>query len=61
VVELTPGATVTGEELIAFCRQELADYKVPRSVSFVDALPRNAMNKIARHELAADLERLEQR
>lgn len=46
---------VSEAELIAFCRERLADYKVPRSVSFTDALPRNAMSKVLRNELAAAL------
>jgi acyl-CoA synthetase (AMP-forming)/AMP-acid ligase II len=51
VVALRPGAQVTEAELIEFCRGGLADYKVPRSVAFVDALPRTAMNRINRAEL----------
>ena len=37
-----PGMTVTEEEIIAFCREHLANFKVPRSVRVVAALPRNA-------------------
>jgi acyl-CoA synthetase (AMP-forming)/AMP-acid ligase II len=43
---------VSADELIAHCRDQLADYKVPRSVSFTDALPRNPMGKVARGELS---------
>ncbi len=41
----------TEEELLEFCRGRLARYKVPKRVRFVDALPRNAMNKVAKAEL----------
>jgi acyl-CoA synthetase (AMP-forming)/AMP-acid ligase II len=51
VVALESGQAASGEQLMEFCRQALADYKVPRSVSFIDALPRNAMGKVARSEL----------
>lgn len=46
VVELRPGASATAEEIIAFCSQHLADYKKPRSVDFVPALPRNPAGKL---------------
>ena len=46
-----PGATVTEEEIIAFCRQRLANYKVPRSVRVVAALPRNASGKVLKFSL----------
>jgi len=46
VVELRPGATVTAAELIDFCGEQLADYKKPRSVDFVAALPRNPAGKL---------------
>ena len=51
VVVLHPEPGVSAGELIAFCGDRLAEYKVPRSVSFIDALPRNAMGKLARAEL----------
>jgi acyl-CoA synthetase (AMP-forming)/AMP-acid ligase II len=51
VVVLGPGEDASPEELIEFCRLQLAEYKIPRSVSFTDALPRNAMGKVARGEL----------
>ena len=41
----------TEEELIAHCRERLARYKVPREVRFVDSLPRNALDKVAKSEL----------
>ncbi|HET9007615.1 MAG TPA: AMP-binding protein [Actinomycetes bacterium] len=40
VVALVPGATVTETELIEHCRSRIASYKKPRSVEFVEALPR---------------------
>jgi O-succinylbenzoic acid--CoA ligase len=52
-VTLRPGAPATPEELIAFCRERLARYKVPAHVHVVDALPRNAAGKLLRHTLAA--------
>ena len=43
-----PGQQVTADELIAFCRQKLADYKVPRQIVFADALPTTPAGKIAK-------------
>jgi acyl-CoA synthetase (AMP-forming)/AMP-acid ligase II len=50
-VVLSPGVTVTAEELRAFCAERLSDYKVPRSFTFVDELPRNATGKVVKHDL----------
>ena len=46
IVVRKPGAALTGEELIDYCRDRIAGYKRPRSVDFVDALPRNPTGKI---------------
>ncbi len=51
VVSLKDGASLTAEELIAFCKKRLAGYKSPKSVEFVDALPKNAAGKILKREL----------
>jgi o-succinylbenzoate---CoA ligase len=51
-VALRPGASAMPDELIAFCRERLARYKVPARVHLVDALPRNAAGKLLRHKLA---------
>jgi long-chain acyl-CoA synthetase len=51
VVALKPGATVTPEELVAFCRNRLAAYKYPREVRLVDELPKGATGKILKKEL----------
>jgi acyl-CoA synthetase (AMP-forming)/AMP-acid ligase II len=45
------GATVDPAELIAWCREEMANYKVPRSVEVVDALPLNATGKVLKYVL----------
>ncbi len=51
IVVLRPGASATEEELIEFCRGRLAGYKRPRSVDFVDALPRNPSGKVLKKVL----------
>lgn len=51
VVVPKPGAQVTTEELIAFCRQRLASFKKPEIVQFVSELPRNPMGKVLRRDL----------
>jgi len=51
VAFVVTSAPIDGEELIAYCRERLAHYKVPKRVRFVDALPLNAMNKVLKDEL----------
>jgi fatty-acyl-CoA synthase len=51
-VVLRPGAAATAGELQAFVKDNLARYKVPREVSFLDELPRNPTGKILKRELA---------
>jgi acyl-CoA synthetase (AMP-forming)/AMP-acid ligase II len=51
VVQLRPGVSISGEELIAFCGERLAGYKKPRSVDFVDELPRDAAGKLLKRKL----------
>jgi long-chain acyl-CoA synthetase len=56
VVKLKPGVAATpqlADEIIAFARERLAGYKSPRSVDFVDEVPRNAAGKIQRGVLRA--------
>ncbi len=53
VVALQPGQVTTAEALIEFCRAHIASYKKPRSVDFVDALPKNNYGKILKRELRA--------
>jgi len=48
-----PGTALAAEALLAYCQGRLARYKTPRSVSFVDVLPRTAAGKVDRRELAA--------
>ncbi|MDH5804820.1 MAG: AMP-binding protein, partial [Gemmatimonadota bacterium] len=50
-VVLKPGESATEEELIAHCRENLAAYKIPRMVEFLDDLPKSAALKILRREL----------
>ncbi|BAC71518.1 fatty acid--CoA ligase [Streptomyces avermitilis] len=46
-----PGSVLTGDDLIAWSRREMANYKVPRAVEFVGELPRNAGGKVVKGEL----------
>lgn len=50
-VELVEGASFDERELLVWCRERLAGYKVPREIRRVDALPRNPTGKIMRREL----------
>ncbi|GGK64353.1 long-chain-fatty-acid--CoA ligase [Planomonospora parontospora subsp. parontospora] len=47
----TPGAGLTEEQLISWCRENMAAYKYPRVVEFRDALPMTATGKILKREL----------
>ncbi|MEV7071321.1 FadD3 family acyl-CoA ligase [Streptomyces sp. NPDC093990] len=46
-----PGSVLTADDLIAWARREMANYKVPRTVEFVARLPRNASGKVVKGEL----------
>ena len=45
------GSAPTADELIAFARQHIAGYKVPKSVDFADELPRNPSGKVLKRML----------
>ncbi len=51
VVVKRPGAGVTAGELLTWARDRIAGYKLPKSVDFIDALPRNPTGKILKREL----------
>lgn len=51
VVVRAPGAELDAEMVISWTRQRIAGFKAPKSVDFIDALPRNATNKVLRRVL----------
>jgi len=51
VVQLRPGAATSEDQLVAFCAERLAGYKKPRSVDFVDELPRDAAGKLLKRAI----------
>lgn len=53
VVVRMPGCDATEAMVIEHCKNHIASYKKPKSVDFVDAMPRSAMGKILKHELRA--------
>ncbi|MGQ9653886.1 MAG: long-chain-fatty-acid--CoA ligase [Thermodesulfobacteriota bacterium] len=50
-VVLRPGETATQEEIIDFCKEHLASYKTPKSIQFLDELPKTGSGKIAKRLL----------
>ncbi len=50
-VVLKPGNSLTAETLLAFARERLGGYKCPKSVDFVESLPRNPSGKILKRLL----------
>jgi malonyl-CoA/methylmalonyl-CoA synthetase len=53
VAFLVVDSAVDSAELIAFCKSQMAGFKVPREIRFVEALPRNALGKVEKHKLPA--------
>ncbi len=53
-IVLKEGQTATEEEIIAFCRENLAPYKVPKFVEFRDELPKTMVGKILRRVLVEE-------
>lgn len=52
-VVLQPGQQATAQEILEYCRHELAPYKVPKEIAFLSELPKSSMLKILRRELRA--------
>jgi len=52
-VAKVPGAMLTEDDVIAHCRRELAAYKVPKEVRFLDTLPKSNVGKVLRKDLRA--------
>ncbi|MCA1729061.1 MAG: long-chain fatty acid--CoA ligase [Actinobacteria bacterium] len=57
VVALKEGESATEDEIIAFAKERVAAYKYPRSVVFMDDLPKTATGKILKRELVAEGEK----
>jgi long-chain acyl-CoA synthetase len=53
VIALKAGTKATEKEMIAFCKEHIASYKAPKSVEFVDSLPKNPQGKILKKEIRA--------
>jgi fatty-acyl-CoA synthase len=51
IVVLREGMNATAEEIMEFCRGRLGGFERPRSVDFVDALPRNPSGKVLKRTL----------
>lgn len=51
IVVLKPGQQLTEDAIIDYCRRHIGRYKVPKSVIFVDKLPRNPAGKVVKGEL----------
>ena len=60
-VVLRPGETATEEEILEFCSERLAKYKVPKYVEFREGLPKTMVGKILRRVLVEEeLKRLQE-
>ncbi|HET6440341.1 MAG TPA: AMP-binding protein, partial [Anaeromyxobacter sp.] len=50
-VKLRPGASVTGEEIRAYCKGKIATYKIPRYYKFVDGFPMTVSGKVQKYKM----------
>ncbi|MBM3161837.1 MAG: long-chain fatty acid--CoA ligase [Chlorobi bacterium] len=53
-IVLRDGARLSAEEICDFCRQDLASYKIPRHVEFIEALPKSTVGKVLRRKLVEE-------
>ncbi len=51
IVALKPGEKMTPEEVINYCKSHIASFKKPKSIAFVDQLPRSPVGKVLKREL----------
>ena len=51
VVVLKPGQALTGEQVMEHCQRNMAGFKAPKRVHFVQALPKNPSGKVLKREL----------
>jgi len=51
VVELNPGQSVNAEEIIALCKDQLGSIMAPKSVDFIELLPRSSAGKVLKKDL----------
>ena len=56
VVMLTPGESATEEEILGFCRDNMADYKIPSQVMFRELIPTNPAGKVLKREMLKQIE-----
>ena len=61
IVVLRPGEVLKQRELINFTRGRIADYKIPKAIEFVDALPRNPSGKVLKRVLREPYWRVQER
>jgi acyl-CoA synthetase (AMP-forming)/AMP-acid ligase II len=54
VVELNKGQTLSAEDVIALCKQKLGSVSAPKTVDFVEALPRSPVGKVLKKDLRAE-------
>ena len=53
IIVLKPNCSLESEEVIGYCKSRLATFKIPKHVTFIDNLPRNAAGKVLKRELRA--------
>ena len=54
MIELNAGQTVSAEEIIALCKEKLGSVKAPKTVDFIEQLPRSPAGKVLKKELRAE-------
>jgi long-chain acyl-CoA synthetase len=50
-IVVKPGETLGEEEVVRYCKERMAPYKVPKIIEFIDELPKSAVGKVLRREL----------
>jgi acyl-CoA synthetase (AMP-forming)/AMP-acid ligase II len=53
VIELKPGKSASEDDILGLCREKLGGMKTPKSVEFIDALPRSPVGKVLKKDLRA--------